>query len=73
MHHRSRRRAEENHEENCGANRQTRNDNPDQNRTQQRVQDDEPPGLVIQVGRCDAECTLEAHPLTPEAATPATK
>ena len=45
----------------------------EQHGTEEDIQHDQPPRLVVEVDRGDAECGSQLHPLTPEAATPATK
>ena len=73
VHDRCRDGAEQDEEKECRANRQARKDDSDQDRGEQRIQHDQPPGLMVEIRRCDPKCAREAHPLTPEAATPATK
>jgi hypothetical protein len=73
VHHGGDRGPDQNGKEKRTAYRDARDHDKDEPQTKERVQDDEPPGLVVQVRGCDPERTTESHPFTPEAATPATK
>jgi hypothetical protein len=73
MKHCCRRRPEQDDEHDRRTDRQRRQYDTDDNCSQQEVQDEESPGLVIEVGCSDTQGTRQAHPFTPDAATPATK
>ena len=65
--------SDENREEEGRAHRDARERDEHDPCAQRRVQDDEPPRLVVEVRRCNAQRAPKRHPFTPEAATPATK
>ena len=54
-------------------NPETRDDDRQDERREARVQQEEPPRLVVEIAEGCAKCGLRAHPLTPAVVTPAMK
>src|SRR6476620_2738366 len=65
--------ADQNGQHDRGTHGQGREHHREHGGAQEHVQHHQPPGLVIEVVRCDTECPSQSHPFTPAEATPATK
>ena len=73
VHHGQRSRSEQDHEREGERRGDAGQDDQDDDRSEQQVEHDEAPRLVVEIRRGDPERGAQPHPLTPDAATPATK